>query len=159
MKFKAVLVGNVPADLRNTISSVEFAKLLFNEIVGKVFGVPYPATRPAEYYMQQPDEGVSVHGSWGVIMNLTGVSRGNRPSKLFHEAIKRLHGPTAELVHKTVGEGNQAQVFAAIMLDGDIETQPGSGQYSSVIESSAEWIDGRAIPDEPRPENDPSSKE
>jgi hypothetical protein len=137
MKLKAVLVGKHNERTVKAFGSAKFTARFLDEIVDDHFGVKDARQRPAEYYMQKPDFAESLDGTGllGVEVRLTGVSRGNRPAKLFHEALKTLSRIVVETIQGTTWGDKGVQVFCIIMLDGDVENPPGSGNYSSMIES------------------------
>ena len=53
----------------------------------KILGAKDPASRPAEYYVQVPDETICVEG-YGIEVRLTGVSRSGRKAAQFHAALR-----------------------------------------------------------------------
>ena len=97
--------------------------------------------RPAEFYLQIADTGPSARvGMMGVEVRLSGVSRQGRTAKQFHLALEKLVEVVVRFVTKSLPVDKTCQVFCVIMLDGDIETSPGSGQYSANIESEPQWV-------------------
>lgn len=142
MKLKAVVTQNVPECIMSAVGSPEFALAFLQGVVGGVFGVEDAAERPAEYYVQEPDRTICV-GRAGVELRLTGVSRGARKTSVFHKALKALHDLAKERLQSAVNTlpGYRVQLYTVLMLDGDIETAPGSGIYSCVVEHDPEWIE------------------
>lgn len=147
MKAKPVLTRGVPNALVTAFNSDQFACAVLGKIVGQCLGVSDVFNRPAEFYMQEPDYAVSGGGPMAVIMTLTGVSRDGRTAKQFHDALKALHEMTVDKVQTALDSEHpgyaRVQVFTYIMLDGQVETAPGSGKYSNLLESEAVWVETR----------------
>jgi hypothetical protein len=151
VKLKAAISGSAPEPLFEILGSRQFVRDFLNEIVTGCFGIEDPADRPAEYYVQLPDRTLSlVDNIMGVEVRLTGVSRGNRPPKVFHDALKKLE----ELVIRTIQEalrglGFKVEVFVVIMLDKDVPLPPKAGseftEYTSVLESEAKWVTDSSV--------------
>lgn len=146
VKLKAVITDGAPQPVEEALYSGEFAATFLVEVVQKLLGVTDAISRPAEFYVQHPD--ISIYagdGRFGVELRLTGVSRNGRTPKQFHEALKHLHEiakTKIKLALEKCGSDSCIQLFTVIMLDGDIETSPGSGVYSNVLEHPAEWVTG-----------------
>ncbi|MBI2051109.1 MAG: hypothetical protein HYT31_04920 [Parcubacteria group bacterium] len=140
MKVKAVISREAPMTLFAAFSSAAFARTFLQNVVSGCLGVKDPAERPAEYYVQEPDPMVAVGGYLGVELRLTGVSRNGRTAKQFHDALKTLKDLAARTITENLTAG-RVQLFVVIVLDGDVETKPGSGQYSNVLESDAIWVE------------------
>lgn len=143
MKFKAAYTDGVPPGLVKVLESGEFALTLLRQISAECLGAVKPEDRPAEYYVQTPDVTICANGVLGVEMRLTGVNRNGRAASVFHNALKRLDQVVSKAVSAALREAAcdiPIQVFAVIMLDDDIETSPGSGVYSSNLESEAHWV-------------------
>jgi len=143
MKLKAVVSSKVSREIVDAVGSPEFAYAFMTGIVSGIFGVEDSDRRPAEYYVQMPDRTISL-GPAGVELRLTGVSRGTRSADIFHKALNALHTLAKErlqIAANSLPAGFQVQLFCVLMLDGDIETAPGSGKYSSVLEHDPEWIE------------------
>lgn len=145
MEFKAVVTGpeynSFVDDLLKKFSSLELAEKVLQEISGDTLGFERVLERPAEAYFQLPSRGVS--DNIGVIMNLTGVSRNGREPKQLHEAKTKLHAIVKEVVEQVsliFDFQLSVQVFVTITLDGEAPIAPGSGIYSSVLESEAEMV-------------------
>lgn len=144
MKGKAVITDGAPEEIIQAMGSKRFARSFLRDIIGKTLGAENVLERPAEYYLQKPDLVTNANDEfYGIEFRLTGASRDGRTPAQFHKAIKDLH----DLINTTVinalklTKSNQGiQTFVVIMLDADIETNPGSGVYSNVIESEAKWI-------------------
>ncbi len=144
MKGKAAITNTAPPSLFEAFGSREFATG-YLEILGAVFGVEDPLHRPAEYYIQYPDEIVGVLDDvWGLEFRLTGASRGQREPKIFHEALKALDELVSKTAAAAIPVGAKVQVFVVIMLDGDVPASKESGNYTSVIEKPAHWVEGLA---------------
>lgn len=142
MKIKACCIGT-PETVNAALSGTEFANKVLSIVIGGALGVENVLKRPAEYYVQNADVGpASREGMMGVEVRLTGASRDGRKAKQFHDALKDLVVIVKVAVGKALLPGQKCQVFCVIMLDGEIETQPGSGVYNSNLESIAEWVDG-----------------
>ncbi len=122
----------------------DFARAVLTKVMGECLGAENPRDRPAEFMVERPvfvppTDGSVFTKNIGVQMRLMGVSR-TRKSKQFHDALKTLE----ELAARTIAENlkaGRAQLFVVIMLDGDVETWPGSGKYSNMLESAAVWIE------------------
>lgn len=142
MKLKAVLVGSFPEQAYEHFGSPGFTADFMDRVLGDCFGVKDPRNRPAEYYVQKPDRANSLsgHGILGLEVRLTGVSRNGRPTKIFHDALRALESVSEKALEKVLPVGEKAQIFCVIMLDGDVENPPGSGNYSSVLENSPKFI-------------------
>ena len=146
MKIKAACIGT-PKSVLEALSGGEFASKVLSEVIGEVLGVKDVFTRPAEYYVQYADEGPSASdGVMGVEVRLTGVSRNGRTPKMFHSALEVLGFNVAYTVRKFLLVRKRCQIFCVIMLDGEVETTPGSGQYSSSLEGKAIWVEGEVNP-------------
>ncbi|MBI1961502.1 MAG: hypothetical protein HYS45_02270 [Parcubacteria group bacterium] len=126
--------------LFKAFSSEGFARTFLENVLVGCLGAKDPAERPAEYYVQEPDPMVTVGVCLGVELRLTGISRGGRTAKQFHDALKALKDLAARTIAENLKVG-RVQLFVVIMLDGDVETKPGSGQYSNVLESDAIWVE------------------
>ncbi len=143
MKVKPVLTKGMPPEVVKAMSSSKFACWFLDDVVAGALGVTNPIGRPGEFYMQEPDFSVDTGGGWGVELRLTGVSRSGRKAKQFHEAVRRMHFGAKSFLEEALlsaGSSQQIHLFTVLMLDGDIETAPGSGAYSNVLESPAEWV-------------------
>ncbi|MFA6601484.1 MAG: hypothetical protein WCT02_01295 [Candidatus Paceibacterota bacterium] len=140
MKIKAACIGT-PGMVAEALSSSEFAAEVLRAVVCDCLGVENVLQRPAEYYVQKADSGPSPkEGVMGVEVRLSGASRNGRTAKQFHTALKALLQTVSTTVRNALDSSQKCQVFVVIMLDGDIETAPGSGKYSSNLESEAVWI-------------------
>ena len=103
--------------------------------------------RPAEFYVQEPDRTVCVNGQIGVELRFTGVSRNGRKAAQFHKALNTLETLARQTISHVLTSGGslmKVQLFCVLMLDGDVETAPGSGQYSDVLETEAIWVSREA---------------
>lgn len=144
MKCKAAISDEAPRELFATFGGAPFAREVLDSVIGDALGVENPTGSPGEYYVQHPDKTVTVEDDvWGIEVRLTGVSRGSRKAAQFHRAIDALEAICIEHAVAALADtrdGGRAQVFCVIMLDGDIETAPGSGVYTNVIESKAVWV-------------------
>jgi len=137
MKLKAAISSDAPGTLFEEFGSPRFANAFLQRVVGDVFGVPFPTLRPAEFYVQVPDRTIRVHDRNGVEVRLTGVSRTGRPAKAFHDALEKLEELVVEralFALQGCPDEDTVQIFIVMMLDGEIETVPGLGHYSSVLE-------------------------
>lgn len=142
MKIKAACIG-VPPLVVEALSGTEFASAALQEVVGEALGVKNVLNRPAEYYVQFADVGPAPkRGMMGVEVRLTGVSRNGRKAKQFHDALRALECIVERTVMKTLDRGKKCQIFCVIMIDGDVETSPGSGNYSNNLESKPIWVRG-----------------
>ncbi len=142
MKLKAVITYGAPQAVVDAMTSRKFLLVYMDEVLSALLGVSNPQERPAEYYVQEPDRTINL-GSLGVELRLTGVSRAGRKSSQFHRALQTLQTlAKASLQEALDGSGHRVgvQVFTVIMLDGEVETEPGSGKYSNTLESEAEWV-------------------
>lgn len=142
MKIKAACIG-VPPLVVDALSGTEFASEVLQEVIGEALGVKNVLNRPAEYYVQFADVGPAPkQGMMGIEVRLTGVSRNGRKAKQFHDALIALERIVEKMVMKTLDRGKKCQIFCVIMIDGDVETSPGSGNYSSNLESEPVWVKG-----------------
>ncbi|MBI4812289.1 hypothetical protein HY798_02475 [Candidatus Falkowbacteria bacterium] len=143
VKLKAVVTEGTPARVFETMRSIRFVKSFLVEVATEILEAKDALARPAEFYVQTPDRTVNTENGFGVELRLTGVSRNGRTPKQFHIALKRLHeiarAEIAVALDDCIG-GTKIQLFTVIMLDGDIETTPGSGVYSNVLEHPAEAV-------------------
>ena len=144
MKGKAVVSDGIDKAVLGALRTPQFAEEIIRKVMGGCLGAENPLERPAEYYVQFPDLTIQVKdGFYGVEFRLTGATRNDRTPAQFHKALKVEHEIVKTAVSdalKSLGAGVKVQMFVVIMLDGDIETKPGSGVYSNVIESDAEWV-------------------
>ncbi len=123
------------------MSETRFASAVLANVIGLALGVKEVLDRPAEYYLQKADIGPSPkEGIMGVEVRLSGASRDGRTAKQFHDAIKYLFKIVKDTVSDALEPGQKCQVFCVIMLDGEVETAPGSGKYSNNVESQADWV-------------------
>lgn len=150
MKLKAAITDGAPAGLIEAFGSKQFAIDFLNEVVIDVFKADCPGMRPAEFYVQKPDITIGINTCWGVELRLTGVSRGGRAAHVFHQALKALKKLAKRTILKHLPEGEDVQIFVVLMIDGDVETSPGSGTYTSVLETEPVWVNH----DEPSDEAD-----
>ena len=166
MKLKAVVSSRAPEDLHEAFASQEFTALFMSQVLAECLGVENPHLRPAEFYVQRPDESVTIDDHLGVELRLTGVSRDGRKAALFHQALKALELLARQTIIQVLRDQGDSeteiQLFVVIMLDGDIETTPGSGIYSSVLENKACWVKAQQLEEqsseEDECEDDPSDK-
>jgi len=147
MKLKAVISNTAPKALFEAFKSPLFARKFLTEVVGEALGVENPLARPGEFYVQEPDPIVAIDdsGVWGIELRLTGVSRNGRKAAMFHNALKALNNLARRTIAELfVSEGDlsdaKVQLFSVLMLDGEIESAPGSGRYTNVLETPAEWV-------------------
>lgn len=140
MKIKAACIGT-PDKVRVALSGTAFAGETLSRVIGGALGVENVLERPAEYYVQNADSGPAPQeGFMGVEVRLSGATRDGRTAKQFHRAIAELDSIVSETVRAVLEQGQRCQVFCVIMLDGEIETAPGSGIYSSNLESRPGWV-------------------
>lgn len=149
MKLKATITRGAPQGVEHAFAHPDFAMRFLGLVVQNVFGVKGSHLRPAEYYVQEPDMIVPVKpGLWGVILTLSGVSRGNREPKIFHAALEKLSRiAITELQANLAGE-QAVQLFVNIMLDGDVPMSPPSATYSSMVEGKGVWVTSRGVQDD-----------
>ncbi len=141
MKLKAVITDSAPEALVEAFGGKDFALRFLTLIVGAHLDVLDPINRPAEYYVQEPDRTVCVGNKIGVELRFTGVSRNGRKAERFHKALAALVEIAKETIQSALGhDAQEVQLFCVLMLDGDVETSPGSGKYSSVLESEPLWV-------------------
>jgi len=108
-----------------------------------IFDIKQTEKRPAEFCVQLPTSLVKIGNSIGVELRLTGVSRNGRKAKQFHNALETVHSFTKDMIQRFLTNHNdktKIQLFTTLELDGDVETPPGSGAYSNVLEHPAEWV-------------------
>jgi len=146
VKLKASVTSGAPDSLVEAFGSADFAGVFLQGVVEDVFGVVDPARRPAEYYVQFPDQTVQLsHEIFGVEVRLTGVTRGERAPKVFHDALKKLEELVIETVQEAIKDtGFRVEVFVVLMLDSDVPAPPWTNaeasEYTSVLESDAKWV-------------------
>lgn len=144
VKLKAVITDGAPQPVVEAMCSRGFTATFLVGVVQEILDAKDVLSRPAEFYVQHPDHTIYAgDGRFGVELRLTGVSRNGRTPKKFHDALKNLHAIAKEeikLALQKCGPGSCVQLFTVLMLDGDIETSPGSGVYSNVLEHPAEWV-------------------
>lgn len=147
MKIKAVVTRGIPTAIETAMLSKELTEKLLSEVIGKALGVEDPLERPAEFYVQEPDYTICC-GPFGVEIRLTGVTREGRKVAQFHKALERLHALARNTLQEALDmpsvDQMRVQLFCVIMLNGDVETAAGSGVYSNVLESKAEWVEKKA---------------
>lgn len=140
MKLKAAITDGTPQEVIDELSSKEFAHAFLVAVIGTVFKVDNPLDRPAEFYIQKPDITIQAHTTCGIEVRLTGVSRGTRPASVFHQALSALSVLVEQTVYESLPNGSGVQIFCVMMLDKEVETSPGSGVYSSVLESEPKMV-------------------
>jgi len=139
MKLKAAITEGTPQEVVDAFSSQEFAAN-FLQFVLPHLGIKDALDRPAEFYVQRPDRTIAANRRCGVEVRLTGVSRGNRTAKMFHEALKTLDSLVKRTAYEALTAPEQSiQTFVVMMLDDEVETAPGSGIYSCVLEAEPSW--------------------
>ncbi len=148
VKLKAVITNNAPIELFQAFSSADFARSFLRCVAEENLGATNTMERPAEYYVQEPDRSIATGPNIGVELRLTGVSRNGRKASQFHGALHALVDIAEDIISDVLTElkgSEEVQLFCVLMLDGDIETEPGSGVYSSVLETEAIWIRGGVV--------------
>ena len=148
MKLKAAITEGTPESVVKAMGSKEFAGAFIKTICADILGATNAIYQPGPYYVQKPDMTVQVLGgkSFGVELRLTGVSRRGRTAKQFHDALNALHDLATGMIREAlepVDKSMKVQLFTVLMLDGDVETSPGSGFYSNVLEAPARWIEAK----------------
>ena len=146
MKVKAVVPvdstgdqNSVPQRLMDAFGGGAFAKRVLVDVVGGCLGVENVLDRPAEYYVQRPDEMVAIEGKpLGVVVTISGASRDGRKAKQFHAALTKLYGIVKETIEAlfAIDEAADIQFFCVIQIDGQIELTPGSGTYGTQLEQT-----------------------
>ena len=145
MKVKAVVpvvttaTGDKDQRLMNAFGSVEFAQRVLVGVIGECLGVERVLERPAEYYVQRPDQMVTLEGKpLGVVVTIGGASRDGRKAKQFHDGLGKLYGLVKETIEQlfALDETVNVQFFCVIQLDGQIELTPGSGVYGTQLEKA-----------------------
>jgi hypothetical protein len=156
VKLKAVVTEGTPEPVVEAIGSQVFATRFLTEVATDILGAKAALSRPAEYYVQIPDRSIFTGKNAGVELRLSGVSRNGRSAKQFHTALAKLHEIAKEMISNALSSdfnsGLCIQLFTVLMLDGDIETAPGSGEYSNVLEHPAELVEAKTT------ENPPNEK-
>ncbi len=151
MKIKACVIGG-NFELHNFLSSSSFSLQVLTKVVQNVLKVENAVKRPAEYYLQNADVGPApTEGMIGVEVRMTGISRDGRPASAFHQALRVLEQVVSETVIFALSSGTRCQIFCVLMLDGEIESSPGSGMYTSVLEGKPFWVDETGEAPEPTP--------
>lgn len=143
MKLKAAISEGTPKEVFDAFGDAQFASAFLNKIVDSCLGAQAPAARPAEFYVQKPDETVCVNGQFGVEVRMTGVSRGQRCSAQFEQAMHLLFVLSKYAIANALqraGSEEKVQLFCVIMLDGVVEYPTGSGEWTNTPESQAIWI-------------------
>ncbi len=141
MKLKAAITDGAPDELFVAFGAAWFAEAFIDRIATKLLGAKRAMSRPAEYYVQFPDRTIAVANcEIGIEVRLTGVSRAGRSPEVFYKMLEELQRLVRETAKQVLPSNVKAQIFVVVMLDGDIEVQPGSGRYSSVLESEAVWV-------------------
>ncbi|MBI4022679.1 hypothetical protein HY375_00745 [Candidatus Berkelbacteria bacterium] len=142
MKVKATITRGAPSAVIDAFGGEVFAEDVLKHVIGDVLGAVDPSQRPAEYFVQEPDLSVCVHsGCLGVVVQLSGVSRGDRSPDSFLGALQLLEEIAIETIKRNRGEA-RLQLFCVIALDGDVPAGSGVGGYSSLLETKACWIGG-----------------
>jgi len=144
MKGKAVFNHDIPAPIREQLSSPEFAQE-FLAGMGEVFKIEDILSRPAEFYIQLPDETISTgFCMYGVEFRFTGLSVNGRPCSMFHHALRCLESIVCKHIQIGIQRfGNpdiRVQFFGVLALDAVIETAPASGIYSNLVETTPRWL-------------------
>ncbi len=140
MKIQACVIGG-PAALKAAFSAPEFATSVLVLVVKDIFKVEDVFERPAEYHVEDAAHGPNPEPDLvGIELRVTGVSRNKRTPKQFHRALSTLEDlveATACRVLANEGPRVRCQVFCVLELDGEVETAPGSGEYSRALEGTA----------------------
>ncbi len=143
MKLKAAITEGADQAIIDAFGSQRFATEFLMEVAEGHLWVNSALRRPAAFYVQKPDVTVNVGGGFGVELRLTGASRSGRTPKQFHEAIQALYNLAVCTISGELavsGSESRFQLFVVIMLDGQVETAPGSNRYSNVLESPETWV-------------------
>ena len=151
MKLEIVITQDAHPNFATFMSAWHFASCILRNVANEILEIKDANRRPAEFYVETPRFSVQAVNDTrtemlpiGVELRLTGVSRNGRKAKQFHVALNMLHNCAKEQLQDVLESiGNyqrKVQLFTVLMLDGDVETSPGSGVYSNMLEHPAEWI-------------------
>ena len=179
MKFFQDITGlSASKPIREIIEKPTWANRLLREVCGKCLGVDNPTGRPAEFRVEMPNYTIPTGrlDEIGFAITLREVTVGSRSLSQLHKAQKTLQQLMVGVVNAAYNDTEnpiRIQIFASIELDEPVETAPGSGQRSRLLESDPEWIEfnpfaeddtaeGDFVPAEeilpPEADNDPSER-
>ena len=138
MKAKCTLTKTAPDALRVYLSSPRFRDHFMREVLGKELRVENATGRPAEHFMQVPDDMIPGESDeLGLIVNLSGASV--QDGRFFAGALEAMMRLATEIVRQFVPVGTRIQVFCQVATD-----QPVPGNSSTLLESKPVWVDGNA---------------
>ena len=84
-------------------ASEEFTEKFFGKVAGECFGISNACDLRAEYYVQLTDRTIVVNDDvTGIEVRLTGVSRGNREPKVFHDALQKLEELVVSMLQESL---------------------------------------------------------
>ena len=118
-----------------------FYRVLFERVLGGCFDVKDPLARRAAYFPHRPDEMDDLGDEvYGVVFQLTGISRAQRSSELFQEAYRHACALVVDFVKANVLRGTKVQVMVQFALDAQVEIEP--GDYGALIDGYETEITG-----------------
>lgn len=143
MKVKAAITEGVPQKLIEAIDSADTARQIF-VLLAHNLRTAEGELGPATHYMQKSDQTIQVWpGKFGCEVRVSGVSVTYRRAPVdFWNAVSELHKFLKELIEKTVPKGTKIQLFAALMLDNPV--RDAQGNQTTLLESTPEWVEGKA---------------
>ncbi len=121
-----------------------FYREFVTQVLGEILGVKDALSRPAAYYPQKPDEmDTVVDGMFGLVLQLTGVSRDGRTAKQFQDAYKLAAELVSHFVKSNIPRGTRVQVMVQFALDGAAECNANSpGTYTAIPDWAEFWVEG-----------------
>ncbi|USN53340.1 MAG: hypothetical protein H6760_04205 [Candidatus Nomurabacteria bacterium] len=148
MRLQITVTNDVDVDvIHRVLKSPAFANKLFHEIVGTLF--PEQTVGPAEFMIEEPVRalGCVPETPLGIRLTLLEVRQDRIPVKTFHQLVAKMTELLGTALTAYLGpRAGHVQTCSFLMLDRAIETTPGSGILSTVINSEPRWVDLRTYP-------------
>lgn len=148
MQLRTVITEGMHAAVVEAFRSEEFATTILRAVVHDCLQASDPIGRPAEYSMLQPETAIRVQGQLGVSVSLSGVTRGVRPTKLFHNALSVLNGLVSRTVITALKDTDselRVWVFCLLELDEAVEIAAGKGIHSRLVERQATLVSAKGV--------------
>lgn len=137
-KFKAAHSQNLPRRLAIHLASPQFAAQLLTEVLGTELRIDHPTERPAEHFVQVPDETIAIEEkTFGIELTLSKVSV--RDGRFFGGALAAMERLLIEAIEQFCPPHVRVQIFCLIQTD-----TPVPGTHSTLFEmKEARWVCGK----------------
>lgn len=140
MKLKETHTNTLPQCAKDSICGLEFLREVMQKVHGEHLRVENPTSRPAEHYIQVGDESYELEPNcWGVAVDLTRASL--KDGRFYTGAVETIYALYQRQLEQTLVVGQRVQLMCSVGLD-----KPAPGQDSTLIETKAGWVEGKATP-------------